>query len=318
MPSRHLVDAELLPLLDVLPDLEASAERLEAMRETIAQTTRDRMVVDDDTVEVTEHFALGPDGAPDVRIRLYRPKGLPKGSPIIFQIHGGGMIIGTAELGDPRNRDWAKRLSCAVASVDYRLAPEHVYPAAVLDCYAGLKWVHENAESLGLDPNRIAVRGESAGGLLAAALTLYVRDHGGPKIALSMLIYPMLDDRVGAVREAHLLAGQYVWSPASNVYAWSAWLGRAPGGEGVPYHAAPARAPDLAGLPPTFITVGALDLFLDEDMEYAHRLIRAGVPTELYVSPGAFHGSDNMMPTASVSRMAEDVAVEALRRAFSR
>ena len=302
----------------MLPNLAPTPDNLTALRAQFDDVTRSRLVEGDETVRVTDHSVPGPDGAPDVHIRLYRPVDLPAGAPILYQIHGGGMLYGTAEIGDPRHRDWSKRLGCAIASVDYRLAPETPYPGALLDCYAGLEWVHANAASLGLDPDRIAVRGESAGGLLAAALTLYVRDHGGPKIALSMLIYPMLDDRVGAVHQPGELFGQYVWTPDANAFAWTSWLGMPAGAEDTPYHAAPARAPDLSSLPPTFIAVGQLDLFLEEDLDYALRLIRAGVPTELHVTPGAFHGFDSMAPESAAAMAVNGLAVEALRRAFAR
>jgi acetyl esterase/lipase len=315
MPSRHLVDPELAPLLDYLPDMAPSDESLPAARaaaaEMVALHTADR----DATVTITEHWAPGLNGEPDVRVVLYRPESLLQGAPVLLQVHGGGFVFGTAELGDPRNRAWAKALGCAVASVDYRLAPETPYPGGLEDCYAALVWLHGAAEELRLDPQRIALRGESAGGGLAAALAILARDRGGPPILFQLLVYPMLDDRTCS-SEPHPYAGQFVWNPASNTYGWASWLGAAPGSSEISHLAAPSRCEDLSGLPPTCITTGALDLFVEEDLEYARRLIRAGVPTELYLAPGAFHGFDAMAPDAEVSRQFTEVSLKALARAF--
>ncbi|WP_217429542.1 alpha/beta hydrolase, partial [Sphingomonas bacterium] len=271
----------------------------------------------DPQVAVSDHLAPGHDGAPDVRVRLYRPEGLPAHAPIVMHIHGGGFLFGSAELGDPRNRAWAKALDAALVSIDYRLAPEHPYPAALDDCYAVLEWLHAEGPALGLDSNRIAVRGESAGGGLAAALCLLARDRGGPKIAYQLLIYPMLDDRTGTTGERNPFSGQFVWDAASNAYGWSSWLGRPAGSDEIPYLAAPARATDLAGLPPTMIATAALDIFIDENLDYAIRLIRAGVPTEVHVAPGAFHGFEAMVPNAQVSRTFTERCLDGLRRAFA-
>lgn len=315
MPSRHLVDPELVPLLEFLPDMAPSGESLSASRAASAEMVALHIADRDATVEISEHWAPGLNGEPDVRVVLYRPAGLPKGAPVLLQVHGGGFVFGTAELGDPRNRAWAKALNCAVASVDYRLAPETAFPGGLDDCYAALVWLHGAAEELGLDPNRIALRGESAGGGLAAGLTILARDRGGPPIRFQLLVYPMLDDRT-CTGEAHPFAGQFVWNAASNSYGWASWLGAAPGGSGISPLAAPARCEDLSGLPPTCITTAALDLFVEEDLEYARRLVRAGVPTEVYLAPGAFHGFDAMAPEAAISRQFTQVGMNALARAF--
>lgn len=315
MPSRHLVDSELAPLLDLLPDMGPSDERLEAARAAAAEMVALHVSDRDSSVTITEHCAPGLEGGPDVRVVLYRPEGLPQGAPVLFQVHGGGFVFGTAELGDPRNRASAKALGCAVASVDYRLAPETPWPGGLEDCYAALTWLHGAAEELGLDPQRIALRGESAGGGLAAALAILSRDRKGPPILFQLLVYPMIDDRT-CTGEAHPFTGQFVWDPASNAYAWASWLGTAPGGDGISHLAAPARCEDLSGLPPACITTAALDLFFEEDLEYARRLVRAGVPTEVYVAPGAFHGFDAMAPEAEVSRQFTEVGMKALARAF--
>lgn len=316
MRSKHLVDAELLQVLEAAPDMSVSAEKLPLARAAIAEMTQMGLAEVDHSVRVTEHFAPGPKGAPDVRVALYKPDGLPAGAPTVLQIHGGGFLFGTAELGDPRNRAMAKAVECAVASVEYRLAPETPYPGGLEDCFAALSWLHASASELGLDPRRIAIRGESAGGNLAAALAILTRDRGGPPVCFQLLIYPMLDDRT-VIRKPHPYAGEFVWDAPSNRFAWASWLGVAPGSPDVPDLAAPARVEDLSGLPPTFLATAALDLFIDENLEYAARLIRAGVHTEFYVAPGAFHGFEAMNPQAAVSRRFIMQADEALKLAFA-
>lgn len=316
MSSRHLVDPELLPILDAAPDMGVSADKLPLARAGIAEMTRMGLETADASVNTSEHFAEGSEGAPNVRLLLYRPDGLPSSAPVVYQIHGGGFLFGTAELGDPRNRAMAKNIGCAVASVEYRLAPEAAFPAGLEDCYAGLVWLHRNARELGLDPQRIAVRGESAGGGLAAGLCLLARDRNGPPIAFQLLVYPMLDDRT-CVSTPHPVAGEFVWDAASNSFGWECWLGQAPGSSDIPPLAAPARAAELAGLPPTFLGTAALDMFVEENLVYAQRLIRAGVPTEVYVAPGAFHGFEAMAPEAAVSQRFIALGDDALRRAFA-
>lgn len=316
MSTRHLVDPELAPILDLAPDFSVSADRLDAARAAIAENTLAGLAAADPTVPFTEHFVPGPAGAPDVRVLVYRPEGLPSGAPVVLQVHGGGFLFGNAETGDPRNRAMAKAVGCGVVSVDYRLAPEAPFPAGLEDCYAALTWLSENASPLGFDPARIAVRGESAGGCLAAALALLARDRGGPALCFQLLVYPMLDDRT-CTRHPHPVSGEFVWNRGSNDFAWSSWLGQPAGGADVPPLAAPARVEDLAGLPPTMIATAALDLFAEEDLEYAARLLRAGVPIELYVAPGAFHGFDAMVADSAVARRFTALADDALRRAFA-
>jgi acetyl esterase/lipase len=292
-----------------------SEEKLAATRTTIAVMTQMGLEQADPQVSLTEHVAPGHNGGPDVRMVLYKPDGLPRDAAVVLQIHGGGFLFGTAELGDPRNRAMAREVGCAVLSVEYRLAPETTFPGGLDDCYAALVWLHAQAPALGLDPGRIAIRGESAGGGLAAALAIMARDLGGPEICFQLLVYPMLDDRtVDAPVNPH--TGEFIWDRSSNYYAWKSWLGMQPGGKDIPSLAAPARVADLSGLPPTCITTSALDLFLDETLDYARRLIWAGVPTETCVVPGAFHGFDAMAPEAAVSRRFTAFGDEALKRAF--
>jgi acetyl esterase/lipase len=187
----------------------------------------------------------------------------------------------------------------------------------VEDCYAALRWTHEQAQQLGVDRERVAIGGTSAGGGLAAALALLARDRAEFKIALQILLVPMLDDRTAVAADPHPFTGEFTWTPANNVFGWTALLGRAPGGEGVSPYASPARAESVAGLPPTYIGTGALDLFLEEDMEYARRLMRAGVPTELHVYPGAYHGFSRAADARVTKAYTRDYT-DALQRAFAR
>jgi acetyl esterase/lipase len=208
------------------------------------------------------------------------------------------------------------QVGCAVVSVDYRLAPETPAPGSVEDCYAALKWIHTNANELGIDTSRLAIGGASAGGGMAAALGLLTRDRGEIPLAFQLLIYPMLDDRTVTMETPHAYTGEFIWTHEANRFGWTALLGHEPGIPGVSLYAAPARAESLAGLPPTFVSVGALDLFLTENIEYAHRLMAEGVPTELHVYPAAFHGF-NLMPTARVTHAFNRDFTDALQRAFA-
>lgn len=260
----------------------------------------------------TEGLATTP-GAPDVRLHIYRPAGATGALPCIYHIHGGGYVAGAAAPLEPVHRAMAFDLGCMIVSVDYRLAPETPYPGPLEDCYAGLAWLFANASEIGADPARIGVMGESAGGGLAAALALLVRDRGEYRLVFQHLIYPMLDDRTCSTDEPHPYAGEYVWTPDSNAYGWRAYLGMEPGSRDVPLYAAPARAGDLAGLPPTFLSTGALDLFAEEDIDYGRRLMRAGVPVELHVYAGGFHGFI-FHPHADVALRATRDSWEALRR----
>jgi acetyl esterase/lipase len=224
-------------------------------------------------------------------------------------------VLGKAEQADLQAKSIASEIGCAVVSVDYRLAPEVPHPGPVEDCYAALKWLHASAGELGVDTTRLAIGGDSAGGGLTAALALLTRDRGEVPLVFQLLIYPMLDDRSVTTTDPHPYSGEYIWTAESNRFGWTALLGQEPGGPDVSPYAAAARAEKLEGLPATFIGVGTLDLFLEEDLEYARRLIRAGVPTELHVYPGAFHGFP-MAAHAQVAQMFEQDQLNALKRAL--
>jgi acetyl esterase/lipase len=310
MDTRHLVDPELAPLLDAWPAFALSEETLPAIRAR-ALPRPPAPPVD---VRFDKVAAPGRDGAPDVPLWVYRANGADGALPCILHLHGGGYVAGKASELEDIHRALAAELRCAIVSVDYRLAPETAFPGNVEDAYAGLDWVMREAGAWGIDPARVGVMGESAGGGLAAALALLARDRGEHRLAFQHLIYPMIDDRT-CVREAHPFAGEFVWDADKNRFGWAALLGQAPGGADVSPYAAAARAQDLAGLPPTFISTGALDLFVDEDLDYAQRLIRAGVPTELHVYPGAFHAF-NLVAGARTAQAAARDSREALRRAL--
>jgi triacylglycerol lipase len=299
-------------VLETFPVFALSNEVLPALREGMKQMMA-AVPTPEGALQPEERLVPGPAGAPDVRVLIWRPVGAGGALPAIFHVHGGGYIMGTPEMMAPEHRVLAPTFNCVVVSVDYRLAPDAPHPAPIEDCYAALKWTFENAAGLGIDPKRIGVSGESAGGGLAAALALVARDRGEVPLAFQHLIYPMIDDRTCTTADPHPYVGEHIWTPESNLFGWTALLGTAPGGPDVDPYAAAARATDLKGLPPTYIAVGALDLFLDENLDYALRLTRAGVPVELHVYPGAFHGFQ-AAPEARVTLTATRDSRDALAR----
>ncbi|PSK96008.1 acetyl esterase/lipase [Murinocardiopsis flavida] len=266
-------------------------------------------------VDIEDRIVERPEGGPDLRLRVYRPVGRTDPMPCLYWIHGGGMILGSPDIDDSLAVRAVERADCAVVSVDYRLAPEHPHPAPVADCYAGFRWTAANAEALAIDPGRIAVGGSSAGGGLAAAVALMARDSGGPAPIFQLLLYPMLDDR-NTTPSSRAFTDGPTWSRRASIFAWTALLGDAVGTEDVSPYAAPARAADLAGLPRAFVSVGELEPFRDECIDYARRLVQAGVSTEFHLYPGAFHGFDVLAPDAEISRRAVDDHHAALRRAL--
>jgi acetyl esterase/lipase len=237
--------------------------------------------------------------------------------PAILHTHGGGFIVGQAKYEVAYLQQLARDLDCVIVSVEYRLAPETRYAGSIEDNYAGLRWLYAQADALGADRRRIAVMGESAGGGHAALLAIIARDRGEVPLLFQSLIYPMLDDRTGGAIRTPGFIGVVGWDGPANQYGWQAFLGMAPGGASVPAAAVPARVRDLAGLPPAFIAVGGVDLFVSEDIDYARRLTESGVPTELLVVPGGFHGFDRVAPDAPQSQQFTAAKLTALRRAFA-
>jgi acetyl esterase/lipase len=234
-------------------------------------------------------------------VRIYQPAGRAAMLPALLWIHGGGYVIGSVEADDLRMRRLAAAVDCVVVSVEYRLAPEHPFPAALEDCYAALKWLSIHAADLGIDRARIAIGGASAGGGLAASLALLARDRAEVTVAFQLLIYPMIDDR-NIAQAGDTVPDTLLWTRENNRAGWRAYLGRDIDGEDVSPYAAASRAIDVSGLPPAYISLGELDLFLNEDIAYAQRLMDAGVPTELHVYRGAYHGFDTLAPSSGVAR----------------
>lgn len=301
--TRHLVDPEVIPMLEVLNLPDFTAETLPLIRAGMDVST---VEFGEPPVKSVRELAQGPDG--DVAIYWFDPACGPACGPAsgpalgagnraaLLYIHGGGMIIGSAEKMQFSPASMAAALGIPVASVEYRLAPETPFPGPQEDCFAGLQWLADNAARLGVDPARIGVIGESAGGGLAAAVAQMARDRArktgiGPKLAAQILIYPMLDHRTGSEACVHnnRTTGEFVWTRASNRFGWGALQGDYQPSDARKGWFSPALADDLAGLPPTWIGTGALDLFFDEDLDYAKRLVDAGVPLELHVYPGAPH-----------------------------
>lgn len=319
MTTRHLVDPELVSMVDTIPAPPLTNETLPQMRATMNEAVS-QMVAQlpaSPDIAVSERTVPGPAGAPSVRVLVYQPTAAAGPLPAVLWMHAGGYVLGSADQDDLALKQLVSAVGCVAVAVDYRLAPETPHPGPVEDCYAALRWLLTHAEELGVDTARMAVGGSSSGGGLAAALALLARDRGEVPLVLQLLTYPMLDDRAATVTEPHPYTGEFFWTAEHNRFGWRALLGLEPGGPGVSPYAAAARADRLEGLPPTFIGVGALDLFLEENLEYARRLARAGVPTELHVYPGAPHGFDAASGT-QVAHAALRDRFDALRRAFSR
>jgi acetyl esterase/lipase len=304
------IDPELVEAVRNLADEDVSAANLETVR---ARPTPGPLPPPAPQLQTV--MIPGPPGAPEVMVQLIDPPGGGEGRSAFLHMHGGGFVAGKAGRNPSFLQTVAAELGCVVASVGYRLAPETPFPGSLEDNYAALAWLNREAGRLRIDPSRIMIGGESAGGGHAAMLAIAARDRGDYPIAFQLLTYPMLDDRTGATRPAPAHTGRVRWSAASNRFGWGALLGRPPGGEDTPPGASPARVKDLSGLPPAFIGVGGLDLFLEEDIEYARRLTAAGVACELLVIPGAYHGFDVMVPDAGPSRRFREARLAALTRA---
>jgi len=249
-------------------------------------------------LDIDERFAPGPAGAPDVRVLVYRPKDQGGRLPVIVSIHGGAFVRMRADTFAAMDAGWSMNHECVVVSVDYRLAPEDPFPAAPEDCYAALCWVAQNADELEIDLDRLVVAGGSAGGALTAAVTLMARDRGGPRIAFQGLMIPVLDDRLDtpSMRQA-------VEAPGFNSIRargmWLHYLGEAYDRSNTSPYAAPGRADDLTDLPPAFVQTNGLDPLRDEGIQYALRLLAAGVSVELCNVPGAYHGAPPLNPAAA-------------------
>lgn len=267
-------------------------------------------------VAAREQRIPGYGSAPEIGLWIVNAGRSDTPRPAVLHMHGGGFTAGSARGSVPHLQDIAKELDCIIVSVDFRNAPEARHDESLEDNYAALHWLHRNAEQLGVDRSRIAVMGESGGGGHAALLAIAARDRGEIALTFQALIYPMLDDRTGSSRATAPHLGAFNWNSEANRFGWRCFLGQEPGTDTVPPHAVPCRVPSVAGLPPTFIAVGSLDLFVEENLAYASRLLDAGVPTELLVVPGCFHGFDLVAKDTGVAKRFSAAKIDALRRAF--
>ncbi|MCP9484490.1 MAG: alpha/beta hydrolase [Gaiellaceae bacterium MAG52_C11] len=294
---RPVLDAEIAAALNALPlDPPATLESIPALR-TASRAMEDRVDLCG-SVERRDHVVPSD---PDAIVGVHRPRRGDRVSRAgIYWVHGGGYILGSYRECDRQLQRWCRLLDCVAVSVEYRLAPEHPYPAALEDCYAGLKWTYEHAAELGLDAARLGVGGTSAGAGLAAALALIARDRGEIPLAFQLLVAPMLDDRKLTVSSRW---DAPIWPPASNELGWRSYLGELRG-HVVPPYAAAARAEHLSGLPPTLVVVGGVDGFLDESIAYAQRLLHAGISTQLNVYSGAPHGFLELAPASRLANLA--------------
>ena len=244
----------------------------------------------------------GAKGQPEVTIAVIGARRDGGNRPAVLHIHGGGFILGRMQDTFVASQQLSEELDCVVVEVEYRLSPETVFPGPLEDCHAALVWLHANAAELGVNPASIAVMGESAGGGMAAMLAIAARNRGSVPLCYQVLIYPMLDDRTGTTRRVPPFIGTIGWNEAGNAVGWSSLMGVPAGSDAVPAGSVPARTADLSGLPPTFIGVGTIDLFVEENITYAQRLIAHAVPTQLLVVPGAYHGFDFIAPKSRASR----------------
>ena len=287
------LDPDVAAMVDMIPIGTVDSETLPAIRDADLAGP----VELSEQVERRDHVVSSE---PEVVVRVHRPVGVDGALACVYSIHGGGYVLGSYAMDDARFDAWCQRYRIVGVSVEYRLAPETPYPGPLEDCYAGLRWVHQNHQMLGVDPDRIGIAGVSAGGGLAAALALLARDRGEVPVRFQLLECPMLDDR--QITPSSRLDGLAIWTKESNEFGWRSYLGGLYGTPDVPAYAAPARATDLEGLPPAYVCVGAVDGFRDEDVDYADRLNQAGVPTELHVYQGAPHGVGVLAGTAVADR----------------
>ncbi|WP_404900437.1 alpha/beta hydrolase [Priestia filamentosa] len=311
---KNRVDPALLPGLKMFQDLDLRPENLQAIRESMPQLGPPAIV--DESLSLTDKNIVGPDNNP-LQLRIYRPKFANEALPILLWIHGGGYILGSHDGNDDLCMKFVKEANCVVVSVNYRLAPEHPYPAPLEDCYAALKWIADNAKSLNIDSDRIGVAGESAGGGLTAALSLLARDRNYPSIWFQMPLYPMIDDRNNTPSSNEIKEG-LVWNQKTNEAGWKMYLGELYKTGNIPVYAAPARAEDYRNLPYTYTCVGQLDPFRSETLTYVSKLAEAGVDVEFHLYPGAYHGFEGITPDADVSIRARNEYIRAVKNGFER
>jgi len=310
-------DAELQPLVELLPGASQDISDPKQARVGFSQMV-ETLNADLDTsgVKMQNRDIPGPEGEPDIAVRIYSPEGLDKVAPCILHIHGGGFVIGTLDSELGACLALCRNLGVVVVSVDYRLAPETPYPGGLEDCYATLEWVSANSAGLNVDPARIAVFGQSAGGGLSAATALLARDRNGPAICFQYLGIPELDDRL-QTSSMQRFVDTPMWNRPNAQLSWDFYLGEqySRGADNVPHYAAPARAVDLAGLPPAYVSTMEFDPLRDEGVEYGLKLMQAGVATELHSFPGTFHGS-SLFSSTKISKRESSEMFAVLRRAL--
>lgn len=303
-------EPEFAAFLDILPGpKDFPPELIPALREAqnAAATLESTLAGESFTHE--ERSVPGPHGP--VTLSIFRPTGVAPaltGSPAIYYSHSGGMICGNRFTGFKEVLQWGKAAGALCITVEYRLAPEHAFPVPLDDCYAGLTWIGENLAELGIDPDFLMLAGQSAGGNLAAAMTVLARDRNGPKICAQLLDSPMIDDRM-ETNSSRQFVGEGSWSRGSNVTAWTSYLGASSGKSDVSPLAAPSRITNAAGLPPAFICAGSAELFRDESIAYAQKLWAAGVQVELHIWQGGFHMFDYLVPDHPVSKASIETRV---------
>jgi len=313
MDFESRVLPELRPILAQFPGFQLEGN-LELSRSYLSSSPIEG------SVHVRTTSRMIPSAAGELRVKIYEPSLRTETDaklPAMLWIHGGGYVLGHPDMDDALCERFVLAANCVVVAVDYRLAPEHPYPAAIDDCYTSLTWMADEAESLGIDLDRIAIAGASGGGGLTAALALMARDKGGPALIFQMPLYPMIDDRNVTASSYEITAENATWHRTNNVEAWNMYLGKRTEDSKISPYAVPSRAESLAGLPPTYTCIGQLDLFRDETIEYVSRLAQEGVDVEFHMYPGAFHSFEMMVPQAEVSQRASQSYIDAMARALN-
>ena len=309
------IDQDLAEVRARFPSLGFDLRDLAGSRTILKKLTERARIRDTSSISVEEFAITHPEDSTTLSLKSFRPLTGSTEKPALLWIHGGGYVMGSAGDTDRTLAHIALETDCTVFSVDYRLAPEHAYPAALDDCFDCLLWLQEHANQLKIDPARIAIGGASAGAGLTAALALRARDEGTQQVLFQLLIYPMLDHR-HRTPSSRAIQDPNLWNEQTNRLAWALYLGALTDHDEIPAYASASLAADLTNLPPAFVCVGDLDIFLDEDIDYAQRLLQAGVPTELHVYPGAIHGFDMLAPDAAISQRLRADVNNALQKAF--
>ncbi|WP_274308505.1 alpha/beta hydrolase [Solibacillus daqui] len=312
MKSR--VNPEFLPGLESFQNFEFKVEDLSVIREGMVQLKPS--LTSTETVTILDKIITGIDDN-EIRIRIYKPANQDTDLPALLWIHGGGYILGSIEDNDHLCVQVVETSNCVVVSVDYRLAPEHPYPAPLEDCYSALTWIADHVKELQVDANRIGVAGASAGGGLTAGLTLLARDRAYPSICFQMPLYPMINDGNDTPSANEIKEGM-IWNQKTNDFGWTCYLGELYGNDNIPIYAAPSRAEDYSNLPYTYTCVGQLDPFRDETIAYVTKLAQAGVDVEFHLYPGAYHGFEVLNPQSELAQQVVQEYINAIKVGLDR